>query len=253
MKFKNKILSFVLALCLIIPCALVFTACDKDKEPEAPTTVYVSAETSLETALSQVAVGGKIVLNADITLDKEVAITKKVTLDLNGKTINNTVDIWSEYEGSVKKDLEAQTWSLISVRAGGDLTITGNGTMEAKANDCYTFDVRGGKLTIENGTFVSNISAIYVYTGEAIINGGSYAIQQLAVGGVAPYSLTINCENTHYADDTANITINGGSFAGYDPTAYASEGNFLAEGLTVSSQVIASVTVYTVIPAVANN
>jgi len=33
---KNKILSFVLALCLIIPCALVFTACGKDKE-DVPT------------------------------------------------------------------------------------------------------------------------------------------------------------------------------------------------------------------------
>lgn len=30
---KNKILSFVLALCLIIPCTVLFTACGKDKSP----------------------------------------------------------------------------------------------------------------------------------------------------------------------------------------------------------------------------
>lgn len=31
---KNKILSFMLALCLIIPCAFVFAACDKEKTPQ---------------------------------------------------------------------------------------------------------------------------------------------------------------------------------------------------------------------------
>jgi hypothetical protein len=37
MKIKSKILSFVLVLCLIIPCALVFTACDKEKDDDKPT------------------------------------------------------------------------------------------------------------------------------------------------------------------------------------------------------------------------
>ena len=36
MKIKNKILSFVLALCLIVPCAVVFTACGKDKDKNKP-------------------------------------------------------------------------------------------------------------------------------------------------------------------------------------------------------------------------
>ncbi len=31
---KNKILSFVLALCLIIPCAFMFAACDNEKTPK---------------------------------------------------------------------------------------------------------------------------------------------------------------------------------------------------------------------------
>lgn len=249
MKIKNKILSFVLALCLIIPCALVFTACDKDKDPQAPTTVYVSTETSLETALTQVAVGGRIVLNTNITLDEEVAVTKKVTLDLNGKTINNTTDIWVDEE-------DVDHWSLISVQAGGDLTITGNGTMQAKANDCYALDVRdGGKLTIENGTFIGNISAVYVMEGDATINGGNFGIQQLSIYNDSRYVL--NCFDANYVNDTANITVNGGSFANFNPENNLSEGSntsFLADGLTVSSvSPEAGIVVYTVIPQVANN
>ena len=84
---KKKILSFVLALCLIIPCAMVFTACGKkEEEPKAPTTLYVSTEAELVSAVTKIADGGKIVLNADITFTSSLEVGNKFTLDLNGKT-----------------------------------------------------------------------------------------------------------------------------------------------------------------------
>ena len=84
-------------------------------------------------------------------------MNKTVILNMDGKTISNTTDIWNEATGA---------WSLISVRNGGNLTITGNGKLQAKANDCFAVDVQGGaKLTIENGTFVGNVHAVYVYQG----------------------------------------------------------------------------------------
>ena len=117
-----------------------------------------------------VAVGGEVKLLKDVDISETVIVTKAVKLDLNGKTIGNTNDLWEK---------RAADWSLLSVRAGGDLTITGNGTLKAKENDCYAVDVQdGATLTIENGTFVGNIHAVYVYQGELTVKGGAYSIQQ---------------------------------------------------------------------------
>lgn len=54
MKFRNKILSFVLALCLIIPCALVFTACDKDKDPKAKVDAWDGSTVTVSEAVENV-------------------------------------------------------------------------------------------------------------------------------------------------------------------------------------------------------
>ena len=103
---------------------------------------------SYGTADSDISV--KMVADADLT--GQISVKGKGTLDLNGKKLYNTKDIWN--------DGAAKTWSLVSVQ-GGSLTITGNGTLAAKENDEYAADVRdGGKLVIENGTFTGNISAV---------------------------------------------------------------------------------------------
>ena len=61
-----------------------------------------------------VAVGGEVKLLKDVDISETVIVTKAVKLDLNGKTISNTNDLWEK---------RADDWSLLSVRAGGDLTI----------------------------------------------------------------------------------------------------------------------------------
>ena len=75
----------------------------------------------------------------------------KKILNLNGTVLRNTEDIWDKDGG--------RTWSLISVRDGGYLTIKGNGSVIAKENDCYAVDVRGGahliNITSGSGRCVS--------------------------------------------------------------------------------------------------
>ncbi len=177
--------------------------------------------------------GGTVKLTKDVTLDTPLLVTGTVTLDLNGKTISNTTDLW---------DTDKNHWSLISVRENGDLTITGNGTLQAKESDCYAIDLfdEGVKCTIENGTFVGNISAVYVYDGELTIRGGDFSIQQKAGGtGDAPYRYTLNCLDESNKDGTATITVTGGTFAHYDPSDSASEnphGNFVAPGYQVTEE-----------------
>lgn len=172
-----------------------------------------------------VAVGGEVKLLKDVDISETVIVTKAVKLDLNGKTIGNTNDLWEK---------RADDWSLLSVRAGGDLTITGNGTLKAKENDCYAVDVQdGATLTIENGTFVGNIHAVYVYQGELTVKGGAYSIQQKYPDAAKADEFVLNCYDKHRTEGTAKITVTGGTFVKFNPANCAAEGagtNFVAAG-----------------------
>ena len=172
-----------------------------------------------------VAVGGEVKLLKDVDISETVIVTKAVKLDLNGKTISNTNDLWEK---------RADDWSLLSVRAGGDLTITGNGTLKAKENDCYAVDVQdGATLTIENGTFVGNIHAVYVYQGELTVKGGAYSIQQKYPDAAKADEFVLNCYDKHRTEGTAKITVTGGTFVKFNPANCAAEGagtNFVAAG-----------------------
>ena len=150
---------------------------------------------------------------------------KEVTLDLNGKTISNTEDLW---RGDPYYD-----WALLSVRADGSLTIKGTGVLKAKENDCYAVDVQdGGKLVIEDGTYVGNAHAVYVYEGTAEIRGGKYSIQQKS-SNPDPYGYVLNCYDKNRENGIAKIIVSGGEFEKFNPADCVAEGahtNFLAPG-----------------------
>ena len=174
-----------------------------------------------------VAVGGEVKLLKDADISETVIVAKAIKLDLNGKTISNTNNLWENREAD---------WSLISVRNGGDLTITGDGTLKAKENDCYAVDVQdGAKLTIENGTFVGNVHAVYVYQGELTVKGGAYSIQQKYPDAAKTDEFVLNCYDEHRTEGTAKITVTGGTFEKFNPANCAAEGagtNFVAAGYT---------------------
>ena len=184
--------------------------------------VNVKDEASLRALF---ATGGEAKLAADLVLDRAIAVAagKEVTLDLNGKTISNTADLWNESIAS---------WSLLSVR-GGSLTIKGAGTLQAKENDCFAVDVQdGGTVVIEDGTYVGNVHAVYVYEGTAEIKGGKYSIQQLS-SNPDPYGYVLNCYDKNRENGIAKIIVTGGEFVKFNPGDCAAEGahtNFLADG-----------------------
>ena len=149
---------------------------------------------------------------------------EKKILNLNGTVLRNTEDIWDKDGG--------RTWSLISVRDGGYLTIKGNGSVIAKENDCYAVDVRdGGHLIIEDGFFNGNITAVYVHDGVLEVKGGEFDVQQLSPNGDKRFML--NCLDANYKNGTAKIIVSGGKFHDFDPGNNLAEGpetNFLAPG-----------------------
>ena len=184
--------------------------------------VNVKDEASLRALF---ATGGEAKLAEDVVLGETVVVEpgKEVTLDLNGKTISNTADLWNESIAS---------WSLLSVR-GGSLTIKGAGTLQAKENDCFAVDVQdGGTVVIEDGTYVGNVHAVYVYEGTAEIKGGKYSIQQLS-SNPDPYGYVLNCYDKNRKNGIAKIIVTGGEFVKFNPADCAAEGahtSFLADG-----------------------
>lgn len=126
---------------------------------------------SLQNAINDAKDNDTIKLLKDVDLGNTVTVANKtVTLDMAGKTIYNTKDLW---------DSKSNAWSLISVRENGNLTITGDGTLKARVDDCYALDTqeKTAKLTVENGTVIGNVTAVYIYQGEVNIQGGNYSIQ----------------------------------------------------------------------------
>ena len=158
---------------------------------------------TLADAIRLAAKGKTITLLADVEQNTQLTINKSITLDLNGKTIKNTVDIWG-------KDTNA----ILSIKNGAKVTITGNGTIDAKENDCYTINVVKGDLTIENGTFYGNVSVVQVQEGTLSVKGGTFDLHQKWEGSS---KYLFNCIDDAYVDGSADVAISGGTFVGFDP------------------------------------
>ncbi len=160
---------------------------------------------TLADAIRLAAKGKTITLLTDVEQNTQLTINKNITLDLNGKAIKNTQDIWGD-----------NAVAILSITNGAKVTITGNGTIDAKENDCYTINVVKGDLTIENGTFYGNVSVVQVQEGTLSVKGGTFDLHQKWEGSS---KYLFNCIDDAYANGSANVAISGGTFVGFDPSA----------------------------------
>ena len=159
---------------------------------------------TLADAIRLVAKGKTITLLTDVEQNTQLNINKNITLDLNGKTIKNTQDICGDKANAI-----------LSITNGAKVTITGDGTIDAKENDCYTINVVKGDLTIENGTFYGNVSVVQVEEGTLSVKGGTFDLHQKWEGSS---KYLFNCIDDAYASGSANVAISGGTFVGFDPS-----------------------------------
>ena len=168
-----------------------------------------------------------ILLGADAKYYYGWSVGYTATVDLNGHTLT-------------------ATGSQAVLRVDGDLTITGNGTVNASGGSGSGAAVEvtnGGKVTIESGTFIGKAgnSCIYDGGGTVEIKGGFFKCEGTAAD--AKYVLNQN-NGTH-----GTITVKGGTFVNYDPSTgddYLG-GNFVADGYKVVSEVHGTDTWYTVV------
>ena len=162
--------------------------------------------------------GSAIKIRDNINTDSAFVISKQITIDLNGKTIATT-------ENDKSGD------GVFRVVDGGDLTIEDgsadkSGTINGVGGNNYNIAVwaDGGKVTINGGNF-TNVGAtdengnnhfdlIYAKNGgEVVINDGKFVCESPA--------WTLNIHDGSRQD--SSITVNGGTFVGFDPRNNAAE------------------------------
>ncbi len=178
---------------------------------------------SLDAAIAAAGAEDEVVVVADIATDAAFEITKKVAINLNGKTIATTQ---ADTEGN----------GVFWVKAGGEFTLNGEGTVNGVGGNAYNIAIwaDGGKVIINGGTYTNegaqddgpdgaHFDLIYVKNGGAVeINGGTFKCQ-------TP-EWTLNSHDTK----KGTIVVNGGLFYQFNPSDCATEGagtNWCAEGL----------------------
>lgn len=173
---------------------------------------------TLEAAIAAAQAGETITLLKNVGTDAAIQVAKKVTIDLNGKTIATT-----------QNDKSGD--GVFHVVAGGDLTIEDGsadktGTINGVGGNNYNISVwaDGGKVTINGGNF-TNVGAtdengnnhfdlIYAKNGGVVvINGGKFECESPA--------WTLNIHDG--SRQNSSITVNGGTFVGFDPRNNAAE------------------------------
>ena len=217
----------------MVPASAVTAFADAGAGTSVTEQVGSTAYQKLAKAIADAKAGDTITLSEDVDVQQTLVVDKQLTLDLAGHKLYNTNDLWDK---PTKQD---NNWSLISVRGQGDLTITGNGVLDAKENDCYAVDLQdeATKLTIENGEFIGNIHAVYVESGEVVVKGGKFSVQQVYPDANKAYGFTLNCYDANRDAGTAKIYVTGGTYYKFDPTNNCAEGehtNFCVNGYTTT-------------------
>ena len=251
---KRKLLATLLALCLIVGMIPVAASASSETNcPGGDTCTHAAAigdthYDTLQEAITAASPGQTIKLCNDINPSQPIEVSKTLTLDLAGHKISNTSPIW---DGSKKH------WSLIRVANEGNLTLTGNGILEALQDDCYAVDLydKDSNCTIEDGTFIGNVHAVYVFAGNLTVNGGTFSVKQ-KYSEEYPDEYVLNCYDDNYKNETASITVNGGIFQGFNPQDCRAEGegtDFCSDKCIVTSEEKDGITAYTVAPLTAEN
>ena len=184
---------------------------------------------------------------AESNLFPYITLNKDVTLNLAGKKL--TID------ESVRETDTGKTSLLMMSVMGGTLTINGDGELNCEAgnNQVYGINVYGGKVVINGGNYYGAMTAIQVQKGSLEINGGFFDMAPTCKAAVPQYAkYVVNCIDSAYMDGTATISIKGGTFVNFDPSADP-EGagtTYVADGYKVVAETQANGdTWYTVVKA----
>ncbi|MBR3610569.1 MAG: right-handed parallel beta-helix repeat-containing protein [Oscillospiraceae bacterium] len=163
----------------------------------------------------------EVLYNAKI--DETIVIDYPMTVNLNGKTLTVTDDMYA----------------TPAIRVLSDVTVKG-GTIDATAGtSTYAFIVgnsnTAGTLTIKDGTYKGSVTAVSVTKGIATIEDGTFEATEYE----GAHEFTLNCIDANYKDGSAKIEVEGGTFYKFNPADNAAEGagtNFVPKGYKATQE-----------------
>ena len=188
--------------------------------------------------------GGNITIDRDVafapviadktqpTLIAQTTVTKDTLINLAGKKIGVQHDETTDF---------GKATPLLMAVTDGVLTIDGDGEIncEAGSQQVYGINVNGGKVIVNSGNYYGALTAIQVQKGSLEINGGFFDMAPTCKAAVPQYAkYVVNCIDAAYKNGTATISIKGGTFVNFDPSANPEgEGtSYVAEGYSVVSE-----------------
>ena len=196
-------------------------------ETDAVAQIGDNKYTTLQDAFKAATKGDTVKLLTDVhtdgtdSYDACLTIRVPITLDLNEHTIYSPDNMGDNKTNFVALNVAADT--TLKATTGG---------IDTGKNGGYAIDVyKGAKLTIDGGKYYGGGSAVQVEKGELTINDGYFDAE--AFIGPYGYDFIINCIDKAYKDGTAEVAIQGGYFAHFDPANNKAEGagtNFVADG-----------------------
>ena len=195
---------------------------------------------TLKAAVYSSAENSTIKLTADNIVTEEIIIKKNLIIDFNGFKLSNSVDLWFEDPNKVHSVV-----ALLSIDGSNvklvDSSVNKAGGVYAKQDDCYGINIlNNANVVIESGNYIGNISAVQVEEGTLTIKGGYFDIIQKYPTKSDPtgYFYEINCIDENYKNEVARVSIEGGTFVGFNPSKdfeITETKIYLANGYTVKS------------------
>lgn len=176
---------------LLLLTLLFATTCTQISADNVAMIKGKSEYATLRDAVAAAKDGDTITMIADYDATSDVSISKKLTLDLNGKTITSCIS--SSYA------------TIITMNHDGELTII----------DCDV-NAQGG-ITVDKDSYTKDDIILLVVNGRLVINGGNFTIPHKFKNGGCVISVKEGDEGKiHYI---GNLTIN----KGYLSTVYGNE------------------------------
>ena len=179
------------------------------------------------------------------TLIPYISISSSVNLDMNDKTI-----------GVKEGQSFGKATPVIFAVLSGKLTIFGNGTFncEAQNEQVYGININGNDASVEilNGNFYGALTAVQVQKGSLVIRDGYFDLAPTCKSVVPQYSkYVVNIIDAAFKNGTASISIYGGSFIKFDPSANPEGENttYVANGYKVTKNTVNQEDIYTVVKA----
>ena len=209
--------------------------------------VYFGSLQAAVNAIEKYGYNSPIVIMKDFATSEATTIKSglKVTINLNGKTINGT-------------DNETKSYGLININPGAELTINGKGAIQLTATNnrgwnAYSSVISNqrGKLTVNGGTIEHLGGTDMAYAIDNLTNGkGTYA-ETIINGGTVKSTYRAIRQFLNGTEAQNILTVNAGTIEGANKSIWMQDANKNANSgsLTVADQAVLKGDVYLFVTA----